>query len=364
MLRHVLLILVLSSPCWALRADINRDGRVDMLDFAILCDEWLQEDNMGLGPELITNGEFDDGSGWMLGGMEAIADGYLSSPGLVLANQEVPGIVSGKTFRVSLDILNEVDGGEMLELYFWDGDSEYQMLFEVRSSGHYSADIVANANYPRIQLIGLFTGWIDNVSVREVLPEDAYRLYRGQDGDIDYETGVAEMALADTEVSIAAQDLPPGTVWHFVRRQVRVDCGLESASSDPCIIVVNADGSVSPGAPNVPIGLTAEALVGGKVRLRWRYSTDRQAKPPHGFAVYQAQAKPFDDTPAGLVVGGMGLMDQFTWISDVLADGMWLFAVRSFNNDGGLSDLSSVVSVTVDGLGPPAIQTLLAEVSS
>jgi len=37
-------ILFLFSPCFALRADINGDGRVNLLDLAILAEEWLMED--------------------------------------------------------------------------------------------------------------------------------------------------------------------------------------------------------------------------------------------------------------------------------------------------------------------------------
>jgi hypothetical protein len=189
---------------------------------------------------------------------------------------------------------------------------------------------------------------------------DSYNIYRGQDGVIDYVTPVAVMALEDTEIEITAQDLPPNTIWHYERKQIRGDCSLEGEASNPCIIYMDAAGDMRSAAPNPPMDLTAEPIVGGKVRLRWRYSTAGQEAAPAGFAVFQIQTTPFSETPAGIILGGIGLRGEFMWDSDVLT-GTWLFMIKAFTMSNGLSLPSCIVMATTDSQGPPAIETLLAE---
>jgi len=190
---------------------------------------------------------------------------------------------------------------------------------------------------------------------------DSYNIYRGQDGLMDYVTPVAVMALADNDVDIADQDLLPNTIWHYVRKQVRGDCALEGEASNPCIIYIDSSGDMRASAPNPPMDLTAEAISGGKIRLRWRYSAAGQEAAPEGFAVYQIQTNPFSETPAGIILGGVGLRGEFVWDSDILT-GTWLFMIKAFTLNNGLSQASAIVMATIDDQGPPAIETLLAEV--
>lgn len=44
----LIMILALSPICFGLRADLNRDGIVDIRDFAILAEEWLETEKMNL----------------------------------------------------------------------------------------------------------------------------------------------------------------------------------------------------------------------------------------------------------------------------------------------------------------------------
>lgn len=64
-MKYLALFLMLISPLFALRADINHDGTVDLLDLAILSEEWLMS---VLGPTVITEGDFGNGgAAWTLG---------------------------------------------------------------------------------------------------------------------------------------------------------------------------------------------------------------------------------------------------------------------------------------------------------
>ena len=195
---------------------------------------------------------------------------------------------------------------------------------------------------------------------------DIYNIYRGRDGHIDYDTVVATMTLADETVQIADQDLPAGSIWHFVRRQSRGHgCGVDSADSPICIVYIDETGDMRDAAPNPPTDLIAEPVAGGKVRLRWRYSAYGQECSPDGFAVFQSTDGVFSDTPTGIVAGGMAPNGEFQWTSAVLSEGnLYRFMLKSFNNTtGGISEPSAVVVASPDDTGPPAIENLIAEVS-
>lgn len=190
---------------------------------------------------------------------------------------------------------------------------------------------------------------------------DFYNVYRGQDGHIDYETPVATMALDDTQVVVPGQTLPAGTIWHYVRRLVRDCCGLESDPSPVCVVRIGEDGEALPAAPNPVCDLTAEAMAGGTVRLRWRYVRDRQAAAPTGFEVYQAAAPDFSGEPEAVVSAATGRGGGYAWTSGVLAEGMQHFCVRAVSADGGRSEPSATASAMVDATGPAAIVNLTAE---
>lgn len=196
---------------------------------------------------------------------------------------------------------------------------------------------------------------------------DFYNVYFGRDGDINYDTPVATMELSDTSIEIADQDLPAGSIWHYVRRRVRGHgCGLESESSPVCVIMIGEDGQAIPPAPNNPIDLNAEAVPGNRVRLRWRYSRDGQAAALHGFTVYQTTVgAAFPETPQAVMVGNIPLNDVFTWTSGELG-GSYIFCVKSWNRDGGISTgvKSNMVTVGDSGRAPNPISFSGFEASS
>jgi len=190
---------------------------------------------------------------------------------------------------------------------------------------------------------------------------DEFNIYRGQDGNIDYETVVATMDLADTSVEIPDQDLPPGTTWHYVRRQVS-ECELESEPSDACIVRIDGDGDMIPNLPNAPQNLTAEQLAGARIKLRWRYNPAGQEVQPVGFRVFIDSGGGFDfeapDATVSYAPGGFG----FEWTSDALVDGnLYSFCVRVYAASSETPN-TSYVTITARSTGPAAITGLIAEV--
>jgi len=157
-----------------------------------------------------------------------------------------------------------------------------------------------------------------------------YTVYRGQDGVMDYDKVQAVMDVDDSQVSIPAQALPAGTIWHFVRRQVS-DCGLESADSDAAVVVIDSACDMIGRMPNAPQSLEAEQVAGGKIKVRWRYSRLNQEIMPTGFKVYIDSGGGFDfDTADAIIAYDLGGNGEFEWQSDTLSNGQsYKFCVRA-----------------------------------
>lgn len=185
---------------------------------------------------------------------------------------------------------------------------------------------------------------------------DEFNIYRGQDGNIDLSTAIATMDLTDTEVEIAAQDLPADTIWHYVRRQVS-ECALESDPSDPCIVQIDGDGDMILATPNIPDSVTVEQLAGAKLKVRWRYSELSQEIAPTGFRIYIDSGSGFDfDTPDATAAFAQGGGPEFSWTSSALNDGQtYKFCVRAYTTDYGESQNTAFVSGVAKSSGPSGL---------
>ncbi len=183
-----------------------------------------------------------------------------------------------------------------------------------------------------------------------------FNIYRGQDGDIDYDSAVATMDLTDTEVQIAAQALPANTIWHYVRRQ-RSECALESDPSDPCIVRIDADGDMILDTPNTPDSQAVEQVAAAKLKVRWRYSELAQEIVPTGFRIYIDSGTGFDfDTPDATVAFALGGGPEFSWTSSALNDGQtYKFCVRAYTTGSGETQNTAFVSAVAKSSGPSAL---------
>jgi len=186
-----------------------------------------------------------------------------------------------------------------------------------------------------------------------------HTVYRGQDGDLDYDSVVAVMELSDSQISITNQALPANTIWHYTRRQVS-DCGLESPDADVCVVVIDSNGDMVGDTPNPPVSLAIEQLVGGKLKLRWRYTQLSEEIAPTGFNIYMDSGSGFDlGSPTSVVSFGLGGMGGFSWTSSALTHGqVYRFIVRSYRDAAGESNNTNYVAAKADNLGPDAIEGL------
>ena len=186
-------------------------------------------------------------------------------------------------------------------------------------------------------------------------------VYRGQDGNINYDLIQATMNLNGSQVSIAAQNLPANTIWHYIRRQESC-CGLESEDSATCIIVIDSAGEMIGNTPNTPVNVTIERLSNGRFRLRWRYVTLFEETSPTGFKIYMNSGGGFNfQTPEAIVSYTRGKNGEFCWISDPLTNGkLYRFCIRSYRDGAGESQNTNFVAAVADSVGPGAITGLRA----
>lgn len=195
-----------------------------------------------------------------------------------------------------------------------------------------------------------------------VKPEpNEYIVFRGQDGNIDYSDSVAVMQDADDSVTIEDQALPSSTIWHYVRCAVS-QCGLLSGPSPVCIVRIDENGDMIPDTPNEVVSLIAQNLAGGKIRLRWRYSSYLQEVRPTGFRIYMDSGSGFDfDSPDDTVLYRKGRAGQYWWISNALThEQLYKFCVRAYTTGKGQTLNSNFVSIRADSVGPAAITGIRA----
>ena len=152
---------------------INRDGLIEEVGY--FSSELVQNGNFSeLGSELVTNGDFATDSDWNLG------DGWSINNGKAVANtstnstcQQNVSFTSGKTYKVVFTVSDYESG--TVRAQFTGGGSTNSTTRS--ANGTYTEYIVAGASHTKFRLQGLgggFTGKIDNVSVKQVDPNDRW----------------------------------------------------------------------------------------------------------------------------------------------------------------------------------------------
>lgn len=119
-----------------------------------------------LGDELITNGGFEDASNWTLSDSVLISGGAVNFIGISgrYASQDM--LTSGKIYKLTFDITDYTSG--VLTVFGGSGNN-VGLDLAASSVGSHTLTFVAGGTNNRVYLGSLFTGSIDNVSVKEML---------------------------------------------------------------------------------------------------------------------------------------------------------------------------------------------------
>ncbi len=161
---------------------VNKEGLIEQVGY--FGPELVQNGNFSeLGPELVTNGDFatdsdwTKGAGWSISGGSANCDGTQTSQTTLESTVLALGV--GNLFKITFDISNYSSGQIDLITLVGTGGPE---ITNINANGSYTAySFGPSGSDNRIQIIANsdFIGSIDNVSVKQVDPNDYWNLGTG-----------------------------------------------------------------------------------------------------------------------------------------------------------------------------------------
>ncbi len=167
----------------------------------------LNHDFADLGSDLITNGGFDTDSnwtkytGWSISGGKASCDGTQSGNADLVQQNGVKGVtldlVVGKQYKMVIDVIVSAGALSQIEV-----GGHYQ-TDDITSDGTHTVYFVPTSTNDRITITGnsTFVGSVDNVSVKQVDPNDRWTLDTGwsiEDGKLK----ATSTALEATQTSV------------------------------------------------------------------------------------------------------------------------------------------------------------------
>ena len=167
---------------------VNSQGLIE--DMQILSGDLVSNGNFSeLGSELVTNGDFATDSDWSKGTGWSIANGKASNDGSASGNSYLINSASastiGKTYKVVFTVSNYVQGN--LRVRAGQASSAY-----VTANGTYTQyQVSTNTETVRVHAKDNFTGSIDNVSVKQVDPNNNWTITN------DYSFGENKVIYSD-----------------------------------------------------------------------------------------------------------------------------------------------------------------------
>jgi len=185
-------------------------------------------------------------------------------------------------------------------------------------------------------------------------------LYRGASIEqIDFET-----ILTVAEQNISPPDYLPhdnnSTYCYVVRRYNH--CGYqEQTLAAVAKLSLDAEGELQEPQPNKISAARAEQVDAGKVRLTWFYCPLEQGSQPACFNIYYDNRTGQIDYENPLAEVSYKGRKFYSYQSDQIETGRYLFAVRAENADGIENGSSARLAIELDDAGPDAINILQAE---
>ena len=160
---------------------VNSSGLVEMVGRTLSSELVQNGDFSELGSELVTNGDFATDSDWTKGTGWSIANGVASSDGSQSSNSslyQLSVLSQYKTYKFQFTLSNVTNGSVRLRNGI--GDSETYISYK-NIDGTYTAYAKVNASNTTlvVDADADFIGSIDNVSVKQVDPNDRWTLGTG-----------------------------------------------------------------------------------------------------------------------------------------------------------------------------------------
>jgi hypothetical protein len=189
-------------------------------------------------------------------------------------------------------------------------------------------------------------------------------LYRGSDMDlIDFSNILAVSEAEASEIS------PPTYVSHdndsiyfYVIRQAN-NCGHEEHTLTAAVkFSIDSNGELAEPLPNSVFETRAGQVNGNKIWLVWYYCPIEQQSPPLCFKVYYDAGTGQIDYENPLATISYSGRQFYTYLSDVLDGGKYLFAIRAEDSGGTENDSLSPIKVHLETTSPGAINILNAKV--
>lgn len=188
-------------------------------------------------------------------------------------------------------------------------------------------------------------------------------LYRGPGMDeMDFESILAVSESDADSISPANYvSHSSNSTWFYVVRRFN-QCG-EQERTTAAAVKFSIDGSGDPSSaePNRIFSSRAETVEGDKVRLRWFYSTLEQKSGPTCFEIYYDDRSGQIDYENPIATVAYAGRRFYSYESDSLAAGRYLFAIKAGDAEGVENSSRAVRQIDVEAANPDAIDVLSVE---
>ena len=182
-------------------------------------------------------------------------------------------------------------------------------------------------------------------------------LYRGSSMDqIDFDNILA-VSDADSE-----QISPPAYISHansttyfYVVRRANI-CGDEELTlAAAARVVIDSNGELAEPEPNNIFAIKAEQTAANKAKLIWYYSPIEQQSQPVCFKIYWDNGTGQIDYKNAIATVSYSGRIFYSYVSNALNPGKYLFAVRAEDTDGSQNSSLAKISFELTGTNPESI---------
>ena len=188
-------------------------------------------------------------------------------------------------------------------------------------------------------------------------------LYRGSDMDlIDFSKILVVSDAEASEISPPTYVSPDsGSVYFYVIRRAN-NCGREEHTLSAAVKVsIDSNGELAKLLPNNVFDTRIEQVYGNKIWLVWYYCPIEQQSPPVCFKVYYDAGTGQIDYESPITTISYIGRRFYTYLSDVLDEGKYLFGIRVEDVAGMENASLSPIEVHLDSTNPNSINILSAK---